>query len=239
MFLPLVNPPRMPPQTKIIDGAVWAIQAAELIQGAINAVLLEQGECGVMLTGGHSAARLYSAWAASSAFQQLTGVRFYFGDDRCVPPDHPESNYGMALRTLFLTGIPAGCSVLPMQADDPDRETAARRYGEALPDSVDVMLLGVGEDGHIASLFPASAALRETRWRVVSVNGPKLPYERLTITPPVIARAKSIFVLASGPIKAAVLSKALQAPDDFDSLPARLALNATWLLDTPLREDSH
>lgn len=225
-------------QTKTIDDAAWAIQAAKLIQDAINAVLRKQGVCSVMLTGGRSAERFYSAWAANPAFQQLTGVRFYFGDERCVPPDHSESNYGLAMRTLFQHGMPAGCSIFRIEADDPERDGAARRYDAVLPDSVDVLLLGVGEDGHIASLFPGSAALREARWRVVPVTSSKPPYERLTITPPVIAQAKLIFVLATGPIKAAVLSKALQAPADFYSLPARLVLNANWLLSTPLPGDS-
>jgi 6-phosphogluconolactonase len=189
-----------------------------------------------MLTGGRNAVLLYQAWSELLLFQQLKDVSFYFGDERCVPPDDANSNYGMAMRSLFQRGVPADCSVFRMEADDPDLEAAALRYGDALPAKLDVILLGVGEDGHIASLFPGSAALHEKHRRVMSIIGPKPPHQRLTITPSVIAQAKYVFVLAAGAAKAAVLSDALQAPNDFDIMPARLVLNATWLLDAELPE---
>ena len=106
-----------------------------------------------------------------------------------------------------------------------------------MPDSIDVLLLGVGEDEHIASLFPNNASLQECKRRVVHITGPKPPFERLTITPPVIAQAESIFVLATGPAKAAILSMARQAPGNFNAVPVRLVLGATWLLDTALTEN--
>jgi 6-phosphogluconolactonase len=108
----------------------------------------------------------------------MTAVRFYFGDERCVSPDHPESNYGMAMRTLFKQGVPKGCSVFRMEADGSDREAAALQYSEMLPDKIDLLLLGVGEDGHIASLFPGSEALQEVARCVMPIIGPKAPNER-------------------------------------------------------------
>jgi 6-phosphogluconolactonase/glucosamine-6-phosphate isomerase/deaminase len=119
----------------------------------------------------------------------MTGVSF-FGDERCVLPDNAESNYGIAMQTLFLHGVPVRCAVFRMGADAADREAAAQRYADLLPDSIDVLLLGVGEEGHIASLFPNSASLQERKRRVIPITGPKPPFERLTITPPVIAQAK-------------------------------------------------
>lgn len=224
------------PEIRQFDVAKWPVQSARLIQDSIDAVLLERGQCSVMLTGGRSAERLYMVWAEIPDFQQMTGVRFYFGDERCVPPDHPESNYGMVMHTLFNQGVPAGCSVFRMETDGIDREAAALRYDDLLPGKVDVLLLGVGEDGHIASLFPGSVALKEVRRRMMSITGPKPPHERLTITPPVITQASSIFVLATGVAKAQILERALQEKHDFVSMPACLALNATWLLDTPYFE---
>ena len=224
----------MRPQIKQFDATEWPLLAARLIQDSINANLLERGQCSVMLTGGRSAERLYTSWAELPAFRQITGVRFYFGDERCVPPDHPDSNYGMAMRTLFQRGVPAGCSVFRMEADNPDREAAARHYGEALPVKLDIILLGVGEDGHIASLFPGCAALQEVSRMVVPVISPKLPHERITITPPIIVKARSVFVLAAGAAKAEVLSRALNETGDISALPARLVLRGTWLLDGTL-----
>jgi len=217
------------------DVETWPISIATRIQNAIHKTLLERGSCDVMLTGGRSAARLYKAWRNLPTFHTMTGVSFYFGDERCVPQDHLESNYGMAMRTLFNKGLPKGCAIVRMEADCPDRNEAAMAYEQKLPRTLDVLLLSVGEDGHIASLFPHGSALHEICQRVVPVWSPKPPNARLTITPPVLAQAGRIFVLAIGTEKAAVLQQARVAPKDIDDLPARLVLGATWLLDTPLQ----
>jgi 6-phosphogluconolactonase len=221
----------MRPQIKQFEATEWPLLAAEQIQDSINAILHEQGKCSVMLTGGRSAERLYAGWAGLLSFQQMTGVQFYFGDERCVPPSHAESNYGMAIRTLFYRGVPAGCSVFRIEAEYPDRESAAKAYEKLLPEMIDVLLLGMGTDGHIASLFPHSPALRETQRTVVPIRGPKPPSERLTITPKVIASARSIFLLATGEEKGRVLAKSLNTPEDSMALPVCLTLNGICLLD--------
>lgn len=212
--------------------ANWATTAATLVMAAVAQTCLTRGACFVMLTGGRSAAQLYLAWAALPEFGQLRNVHFYFGDDRCVPPDHMESNYALAMHTLFQHGLPHACTVTRMAAEETDHAAAAAAYEAQLPERLDVLLLSVGEDGHIASLFPHSPALLETRRRVAPVSAPKPPPERLTITPPVIAQAAQVFVMALGPAKAAIYQQAQAAPQDIAALPARLVLNATWLLDT-------
>ena len=222
------------PSIKQFDISNWPSLAAQLIQDMVSSCLRAKGRSTVMLTGGRSAERLYAAWAMLPAFRQMAGVRFYFGDERCVPPSHPESNFGMALRTLFNPHLPAGCEVFRMEADDPDCDAAAERYDKLLPDQVDVLLLGVGADGHIASLFPGGESLHEVDRRVVFAASPVPPYNRITICPDVITRARAVFVLAPGDVKADVLSKAMQDPANIHALPARLALNATWLLDAAL-----
>jgi 6-phosphogluconolactonase len=221
----------MQPEIKQCETTDWPMKAAGLISDSIKSVLAEQGKCSVMLTGGRSAERLYKAWRDLPAFQKMTGVSFYFGDERCVPPDHAESNYGMAKQTLFPHGASTGYSVFRMEADDTDQEAAAQRYADLLPDSIDVLLLGVGEDGHIASLFPNNASLQERKRRVIPITGPKPPFERLTITPQVITKARSVFVLATGSAKAAMLCTALTNPNDIATLPVRLTLGGTWLMD--------
>jgi 6-phosphogluconolactonase len=198
---------------------------------AVEQNCLARGTCTVMLTGGRSAAQLYKAWAALSAFGQLRNVHFFFGDERCVPPDHPESNYALALRTLFQRGVPHACTVTRMDAEQANRAAAAAAYEVQLPDKVDVLLLSMGEDGHIASLFPHSPALLETHQRVVPILAPKQPTERLTITPPMIAQSSQVFVMALGPAKSTVYQQAQVEPQDIAALPARLVLNATWFLD--------
>jgi 6-phosphogluconolactonase len=221
-------------QVRKFDPEQWAEQAAREVQGAVASVLSENGQCSVMLTGGTSAKRLYRSWAMMKEFVSLRGVRFYFGDERCVSPDHADSNYGMALRFLFADGVPETCCVLRVEAEDSDRDGAASRYGAQLPERIDVLLLGVGEDGHIASLFPGSSTLMERSRRVIHTLGPKRPFERLTITPPVVEGAKFVFVLAPGRAKADVLAKVFQKPGDVMGCPACMVLRGTWLLDSPL-----
>jgi 6-phosphogluconolactonase len=224
------------PRIELFEDAVWPALAAGRIQSEVALVLAKRGRCSVMLTGGRSAARLYEAWSGLPAFNQSSGVDFYFGDERCVAPDSVESNYGLAMKTLFCKGVPKGCKVFRMEGDGADRELAARRYDKSLPRHMDMLLLGVGNDGHVASLFPRSPALKEHGRSVMPVVGPKAPHERLTITPPVISGAKRIFVLATGGVKAEVLAAALRDKDDIESLPVRLALRGTWLVDTALSE---
>lgn len=138
------------------------------------------------------------------------------------------------MTSLFPLGLPPGCTLFRMEAEDPDREAACFRYESRLPGKIDVLLLGVGEDGHIASLFPGSEALDERVRSVVPVVGAKEPRERLTVTPSVIARASAVFVLATGETKADVRKRVLAGVEDFHLLPASLVSKATWLLDTPI-----
>jgi 6-phosphogluconolactonase len=215
----------------------WARMSALRVHARIARVLAELGECSVALTGGRSAAALYSEWAKLPGFRTLNNVFFYFGDERCVAPDHPESNFGLAMRTLFADGVPDGCSAIRMEAESEDREAASICYAKKLPSEVDVLLLGVGADGHIASIFPGDPAARERGRRVLAVVGEQPPaIPRLTITSSVVAEAKYIFVLAPGKSKSAVLRKAVCAPDHVDAFPARLTLRGEWFIDEDLGE---
>lgn len=208
----------------------WAALAAEVIVQAVSAAISSRGICHVMLTGGNTAKCLYTYCAKTSALP-LEHIRFLFGDERCVPPDHAGSNYALVMKTLLAKGAPTGCAIARMGVDDPDREAAAKAYEELLPEAIDVLLLGMGTDGHIASLFPHSPALRSDQRRVVPVMGPNPPHERLTITPRVIACARTVFLLATGAEKGRILVEALKSPVDFMSLPVRLTMGGTWLLD--------
>lgn len=210
----------------------WARISVEEVSASIVSASYPGERPSVMLTGGRSARALYAAWAASSAFLATVNVDYYLGDERCVPVDHSESNSGMVMRDLFGRGVPPGCRFFPMAADG-DRESQSRDYEKILPKRLDVLLLSVGEDGHVASLFPGDEALSEESRRVVPVSGPKAPHDRLTITPNVIRNARSVFLLAQGPQKAKLLERVL-AGGEARSLPVSLAMNATWLLDTPI-----
>ena len=204
--------------------------AAGAIAGAIEEAITGRGRCALALAGGGTPAPVYQALALHSTIR-WSAVDIYFGDERAVPPDDPASNFRMARESLLdRIAVSAEC-VHRMPADRRDRAVAATEYDALLPGSLDVLLLGMGEDGHTASLFPRSAALAESQRRVLAVTGTKAPVERLTITPPVIAAARTIFVMVRGSAKAAMVSRVIEGHDDPQNLPAQLARHGTWLLD--------
>jgi 6-phosphogluconolactonase len=138
----------------------------------------------------------------------------------------------MAKAALFdRISIPAE-RVHRMQGELADRDAAARAYEKELPDRLDVVVLGIGEDAHTASLFPGAEALRETVRRVLPVVGPKPPPERLSLTPPALQSARLCLVLASGAGKAEPTRRALKDPLDIVQVPIQLAREGVWFIDT-------
>lgn len=224
----------MSPRVEVVpDARALARRAAERIVEWVRASVAARGQCSVALAGGTTPRATYEVLAGSAFAAALpwAAVTWFFGDERAVPPDHAESNYRAARETLFAGRPEALERVRRMPADAADLELAARAYGELLPDPLDLVLLGIGEDGHTASLFPGSPALFERAARVAVVSGPKPPNPRLTITPPVIAEAREVLVLASGAGKAEALARALEGPLDVTSVPAQLARRGAWIVD--------
>jgi 6-phosphogluconolactonase len=204
---------------------------AELIRGTVS----KQGRCSVALAGGSTPIPVYRALSTGHAALATPWDRVdvYFGDERAVPPGHRESNYGAArVALLSPAGIPAG-NVHPMDALRADREGAARDYEARLPERIDLLLLGMGSDGHTASLFPGSPALEEGVRRVVAVTSPKPPPGRMTITPPVIAAAGQVVMMVTGGEKSAMVSRVLKGTTTPAETPAVLALAGIWVLDRP------
>ena len=216
------------------DPEAVARAAADAIAAAITGAVAARGEAHVALAGGTTPQRAH-ALLAGRAELPWERVSLYFGDERCVPPDHPDSNHLAAAGSLLdpLAGRLDPARVHRMRGEDPDRDAAARDADADLPDRLDLLVLGLGPDGHTASLFPGSDALDEAVRRVVPVFGPKPPPWRLTITPPVIAAARAVLVLATGAAKADAARRALTDPFDPRATPAALARGGTWLLDAP------
>jgi 6-phosphogluconolactonase len=207
-----------------------AVEAAEWLGREISRAIAERGRCALCLAGGRTPEPAYLALASGSAVD-WNGVEVYFGDERAVPPDHPDSNYHMVHRALLSrVPVPPG-QVHRMEAERVDRDAAALDYQRRLPPRLDVLFLGMGQDGHTASLFPGSAALDERQRRVLAVLGAKPPAGRLTITPPVIDAALSVAVIATGGDKAATAARALEGPLDPKALPVQLARRGVWFLD--------
>lgn len=183
----------------------------------------------VLLTGGRAAKEIYTIWKSNYPVSQLTNINFYFGDERCVPFSNSASNYGMTKSIFFSNGIPAGCNLFPMEGESKSPELAAREYAKLLPQKIDLIILSVGEDGHIASLFPGSNSLEEYELSVVAVMDPA-GMNRLTITPKVIKNAVEVVVIAYGPAKRHLFEVA-QLANSPENFPAHLVRNARWIVD--------
>ncbi|MGP3970819.1 6-phosphogluconolactonase [Streptomyces sp. 6N223] len=216
--------------------------AARLITKVVDAQAA-RGSASVVLTGGRNGNGLLAALAASPARDAIDWRRLevWWGDERFLPDGDPERNHTQARRAL-LDAVPLDPARVHVMAasDGPygaDPEAAAEAYAAevaAAPDPFDVLLLGVGPDTHVASLFPEHPAVHETERLAVAVHGaPKPPPTRITLTLPAIRSAREVWLLAAGEDKAKAAALALSAPGAIQT-PAAGAhgtARTLWLLD--------
>ena len=202
----------MPPDVKprLLRPANFADEAARFILEEIRTAITIHGFCRLALSGGNTPRKVHAALVQHAAEIPWERVQITFGDERCVPPDDADSNYLMARQTLLdPAGIPAG-NVFRIRGEI-DPEEAAREYEARLAAVAsrlgeeryihDLLLLGLGEDGHTASLFPGSPALEETTRNVIPATGPKPPPQRVTMTFPLINAARHVAFLIEGAAK--------------------------------------
>lgn len=203
------------------------------------AAIAERGRFAVVLAGGSTPKTTYEILARDHADAvDWPNVHVFFGDERTVPPDHEDSNYRMALEAL-LDHVPVG-SVHPMRGELPPEEAASsyeeelqKFFGDELP-RFDLIMLGIGGDGHTASLFPETSALEVTDRLVVANPVLKLDTTRVTLTAPVLNVAREVFFLVAGEDKAEALKEILEGDADPREYPAKLIQppgGPTWMVD--------
>ena len=215
---------------EVCDSSQLAKLAAERIAEALKTAISRNSAASLALAGGTTPRAAYEALAKIPGID-WSKVSVYFGDERAVPPTHPDSNFSMAQAALFdRVALPAA-NIHRIEAEGADHDATARAYEALLPASISVMVLGIGEDGHTASLFPGSPALDERTRLVLPVIGPKPPPQRLSITPPVIEAAGLCIMIANGAGKAEPVRRALKEPLDIHNTPSGLARDGLWLLD--------
>ncbi len=199
----------------------------------------------VALAGGSTPAALYRQLSDPALTGQLdwSRVHIWFGDERCVDPKHPDSNYRMAKESLLRHVPLPSAHIHRMQGEAQDQPKAARDYSRALASIceqaggfpvIDLALLGIGMDGHIASLFPGSDTLQETKTSVCAAYIDEEKGWRISLTLPVIRHARHVMVLASGAAKADILARVLSGCHDAAPLPASLIRDLPqieWFLD--------
>lgn len=210
------------------DLAEMSRRAGEAAVSTINDAVRAAGTCSIVLSDGSTPRTLYRLLASDFRAEiPWADLHVFWGDERYVPPDDPGSNYRMA-REAMLDHVPCPpANIHPMPTHFPRADEAARDYERTLRNHFagewprfDLVLLGLGDDGHTASLFPASLALAErTRW-VVAAPAPVEPVVRLTLTLPALTRAAAIHVLVAGAAKASALRHVLAGAGDFIKYPA-------------------
>ena len=232
--------------TILNDEEAQAAAAAERVTSLIQQSLATRRRALVCLAGGRTPRKLYARLADARlpwrARIEWARVHAFWGDEQHVPPDHAESNFGMTQRAL-LAHVPIPASqVHPMRGEILDAAATAREYERVLPQIFDIMLLGLGVDAHVASVFPGSplldAASRQG-WpdgsRVAAVWAEHLNAWRITLIPAALLNARAILMLVSGDEKAAAVHAALDAQLDVGRWPAQLLRAADdrveWIMD--------
>lgn len=228
------------------DAADFGRRAAEEFVGAAERAIAAAGRFSVALAGGSTPRSLYGLLAEAPWRNRIDWSRchFFWGDERCVPPDHPDSNYRMARESL-LSRVPLANENVHRMAGEKAPDSAAREYEQTLRTffgvtgsrwpRFDLILLGIGEDGHTASLFPGSEALAESRRLVVAPYVEKLRSHRLTLTLPVINAAAQVMFLVSGESKSSMVGAILNNETNTETLPVKRVNPKSgrllWLVD--------
>lgn len=203
------------PQLHIFGSETLADGFAALFLREVQNCISERGSCSVALPGGSVAEQLFGALTTLPV--EWPRVHFFWGDERAVPQDHPDSNYALARRLLLEPIAAAEENVHRILVGEGSTENAALAYEQTLqeclgaPPILDLVLLGVGSDGHVCSLFPGHPLLQEeTRFAAAVADSPKPPRERVSLTLPMLLRARLAIVAAFGESKAALVSAAVQ-----------------------------
>lgn len=221
--------------------------AAEFLEAARDAVR-EKDSFTVALAGGSTPKALYELLATNPLLQAKvpwSKIQFFFGDERHVPPDNAESNYRMANEAMLGKAPVDPKQVHRIKAEKRNPTQAAEEYEQELrasfklqPDQLprfDLVLLGMGPEGHTASLFPGTKALKEERRLVVSNWVGKLYTDRITLTPPVLNNAARVIFMVHGEEKAPALKAVLEGPYEPEQLPAQMIKpkggKVLWLVD--------
>ena len=208
-----------PAEFTVLDSPedVAAAAAADIAEA------LRDGARNLVLAGGTTPQKCYELMAHMDV--EWGRVTILFGDERCVRPDHPDSNYRMARESLLDRVSPATVHRMPAELG-PDEGAGLYAHVVASVGQLDVVTLGVGEDGHTASLFPSHPALKATALVVGIRDSPKPPPQRVTLTLPALRSARRVIILATGAGKADAVAKAKRG-----EVPSGMIAGARWLID--------
>jgi 6-phosphogluconolactonase len=231
--------------TVLDDPESLYVHAAEEIAHIAGEAICSHGEFTFCLSGGSTPEKVYELLATRFKLSvDWKEVQFFWGDERCVPPAHPHSNYGMAERAMLSKLELRSSQIHRIRGEDPPSD-AARKYEDEVRAAcavgpgefphLDMVLLGLGENRHTASLFPGSPALHEMERLAVAVEVDAEDRNRITLTPPAINSARRVMFIAAGQAKAEAVRDVLEGPHDPDRIPAQAIApvegEILWMLD--------
>jgi 6-phosphogluconolactonase len=192
------------------------LETPEELASAAAKLFVERDLSTVALSGGSTPKRLYQLLAdPNEPFREQvpwSRIQFFWADERHVPPDHPESNYRMANEAMLAHVPVLKENVHRIMSENPNAAEVAEQYEQEVPQRFDLILLGLGTDGHTASIFPGSEVLHETKRLVAAPWVDKLKSYRITMTLPLINNAASVVFLVSGAEKAEIVKEVLRGP---------------------------
>jgi 6-phosphogluconolactonase len=210
------------------DADALARQAASRIIEASKSAIAKKGFFAIALSGGSTPKVTFGLLAAEPFKSQVEWGKWdvYWGDERCVPPDHADSNFKMATDAM-LSKVPVPAANIHRMKGEIDPNEAAKEYGLLLKEKfgeggLDLVMLGMGPDGHTLSLFPGTTALSEVKHRCVSNWVEKFKTFRVTMTAPFVNKAKMIMVIAGGADKKERMKEVLEGPYEPTKLPIQL-----------------
>ena len=212
------------------DNENWAKLAACTLADQIYEIIKLENHCNLMLTGGRSAEILYSELSKIQKFTNLKSrINFYFSDDKCVDVKNNLSNYGMACRKLFKNTGKLG-NVHRIKVEGKNKKKIIDDYSKVVPDNLHILILSIGDDGHIASIFPNSNLLFNTKDKIGYVVGENGKPDRVTVLPKVIKSADNIFLMCLGDTKKIFHNMYLRDDQNFKKLPCFLASHGYWIV---------
>jgi 6-phosphogluconolactonase len=241
---------KLSPDVRILtDGGAIAKHVAQLVVEIATRAVSEKGAFDFVLSGGSTPKTLYSLLVNDLALHaQLPWdkMRLFFGDERHVGPEDAQSNYRMASDAMISKAPLKPGQVFRIKGEYPEAEQAAKEYEQAIRDNFklgggqfprfDLVLLGMGSEGHVASLFPGTKALHENRRIAVHNWVGKVLMDRITLTAPAINNAANVICMVTGAEKAPALAAVLEHVYEPDQLPAQLIQptngSLLWLADT-------
>ncbi|MGH2510855.1 MAG: 6-phosphogluconolactonase [Ktedonobacteraceae bacterium] len=228
-------------------------EAAKYVVRVAQEAIATRGLFSCGLSGGSTPGKLYSLLASEPYRSQIDwhAVHFFWSDERCVPPDDAQSNYHLAQETLLSKLSLRPEQIHRMPAERPDREQAAADYtaeirhvlgGDSVP-SFDLLQMGMGPEGHTASLFPHQPSLHEQKRLVMPVSVPKPPPDRLTFTPPLLHAARHLLDLVTGADKAEAFQTVLSSSYQPEEYPAQLITKqaqgeVVWMVDPAIAQNT-